>query len=381
VVDALLNAVHNGKRVLAVVELAARFDEQANINWAQRLTEGGIEVLFGIPGLKVHSKLLLVQRREDGQKRYYSHIGTGNFNERTARLYTDFSLLTYDQEARPRGQPTCLIFCKYTYRRHDYEQLLVSPHSSRPGLMRMLDREIANARRGLRAAVTLKCNNLVDREVVHEALRGERRQGVECGSSCAACARCSPASRASPTTSRPSASSIATWSTRASTSFYNAGDPEYYIGSADLMTRNLDYRVEVLCPVRHDRRGQGDMLQSVLDIQWHDNVKARILDREPEQRTWCRARPNRSLTIRSQEVIHSYLVERQAAAACRARTCRLPPKRRKSRAAESRRSDPDGRCQSARAPRRHRRSPGRRVGHDQGGRQARPPACWATIWR
>jgi polyphosphate kinase len=110
IVDALLNAVHNGKKVLAVVELAARFDESANIAWAERLTDGGINVMFGIPGLKVHSKLLLVQRREEGGDRYYAHVGTGNFNEKTARLYTDFSLLTYDQEIG-REVRRCLNSC------------------------------------------------------------------------------------------------------------------------------------------------------------------------------------------------------------------------------------------------------------------------------
>ncbi|MDP5053381.1 MAG: polyphosphate kinase 1, partial [Congregibacter sp.] len=164
VVDALVNAVHNGKRVLAVVELAARFDEQANIHWAQRLTEGGIEVKFGVPGLKVHSKLLLIQRKEDGQQRFYTHVGSGNFNEKTARLYTDFSLMTYDQDLG-RDVYDVFDFLQYNYRRPQYKHLLVSPHSSRPGLEQMIDGEIANARKGLRAAMTLKCNNLVDREL------------------------------------------------------------------------------------------------------------------------------------------------------------------------------------------------------------------------
>ncbi|MFT7321451.1 polyphosphate kinase 1, partial [Congregibacter sp.] len=164
VVDALLNAVHNGKRVLAVVELAARFDEQANIHWAQRLTEGGIEVKFGVPGLKVHSKLLLIQRRENGQQRFYTHVGSGNFNEKTARLYTDFSLMTYDQDLG-REVYDVFDFLRYNYRRPQYKHLLVSPHSSRSGLEKMIDTEIANARKGLRAAMTLKCNNLVDREL------------------------------------------------------------------------------------------------------------------------------------------------------------------------------------------------------------------------
>jgi polyphosphate kinase len=135
VVDALLNAVHNGKKVLAVVELAARFDEQANIAWAERLTDNGIEVMFGIPGLKVHSKLLLVQRREEGEDRYYTHVGTGNFNEKTARLYTDFSLLTYDQ-AIGREVRKCLNSCATPTVARVRAPARVAAHQPRPASRR-----------------------------------------------------------------------------------------------------------------------------------------------------------------------------------------------------------------------------------------------------
>ncbi|MCB1847207.1 MAG: polyphosphate kinase 1, partial [Halieaceae bacterium] len=165
VIDALVNAVHNGKRVTAVVELAARFDEAANISWAQRLTDNGINVIFGIPGLKVHSKLLLIERKEGMATRYYSHVGTGNFNEKTARIYTDFTLLTYDQNVG-KDLFSVFDFLQYNYRRPDYRLLLVSPHSMRPGIVSLIDQEIAHARAGYRASMTLKCNNLVDKELV-----------------------------------------------------------------------------------------------------------------------------------------------------------------------------------------------------------------------
>ena len=161
VIDALVNAVQNGKQVLAVVELAARFDEQANINWAQRLTENGIDVIFGIPGLKVHSKLLLIERRDGNASRFYSHIGTGNFNEKTARLYTDFTLITYDQNVG-KDVHNVFEFLQYNYQRPNYRLLLVSPYSARSGLLELIEGEIVNARAGYRAAMTLKCNNLVD---------------------------------------------------------------------------------------------------------------------------------------------------------------------------------------------------------------------------
>lgn len=301
IVDALLNAVYNGKRVLAVVELAARFDEQANINWAQRLTEGGIEVLFGIPGLKVHSKLLLIERREDGQKRYYSHIGTGNFNEKTARLYTDFSLLTYEQKI---GREVLKVFdfLQYTYRRHEFDELLVSPNSARAGITRMIEREITNARKGLRAAMTLKCNNLVDRELVMKLYEASDA-GVEIRIIVRGMCSLQPGVKG--ISENIEAISIVDRYLEHPRvyAFYNAGKPEYYIGSADLMTRNLDYRVEVLCPVRD--KSACETIQTVLDIQWHDNVKARVVDRE--QKNKLVARKGKSPTIRSQEAIHTYL--------------------------------------------------------------------------
>ena len=301
IVDALINAVHNGKRVLVLVELAARFDEQANITWAQRLTEVGIEVKFGIPGLKVHSKLLLIQRREDGQKRFYCHIGTGNFNEKTARLYTDFSLLSYDQQLGAEVHRV-FDFLQYTYRRHEYELLLVSPHTSRPRLLAMIDREIRNAQQGLRAALTLKCNNLVDREVVMK-LYEAGQAGVEVRLNVRG--MCSLRPGVPGLSENIEAISIVDRYLEHPRVyvFYNAGQPEYYIGSADLMTRNLDYRVEVLCPVRH--QAGKDLLQAVLDIQWHDNVKARILD--SEQGNQLVPRKPKVAAIRSQEVIHRYL--------------------------------------------------------------------------
>ncbi|MEM1404720.1 MAG: polyphosphate kinase 1 [Pseudomonadota bacterium] len=322
IVDALLNAVANGKRVLAIVELAARFDEQANITWAQRLTEGGIEVKFGIPGLKVHSKLLLVQRREDGQKRFYTHVGTGNFNEKTARLYTDFSLLTYDQKLG-REVRSVFDFLQYTYRRHDFDHLLVSPHSSRTGLVGMIEREIANARKGLRAALTLKCNNLVDRELVMKLYEASDA-GVEVRLIIRGMCSLQPGVRG--ISDNIEAISIVDRYLEHPRAyvFYNAGHPEYYIGSADLMTRNIDYRVEVLCPVR-DKHAK-TMIQDVLDIQWHDNVKARVIDRG--QSNEMVSRVGKTAVIRSQEAIHTYLSTGKKPRIPKSNMS-LPPKQRK----------------------------------------------------
>lgn len=301
IVDALLNATANGKRVMAVVELAARFDEAANISWAQRLTEAGIEVIFGIPGLKVHSKLLLIERREEKGIRYYSHLGTGNFNEKTARLYTDFTLLTRDQNI---GKDVASIFefLKYPYRRPNYKLLLVSPHSSRSGLIELIDQEIANARDGYHAEMVLKCNNLVDRQLTMKLY-----EASDAGVDVKLIVRgmCSLKPGVKGISDNISAVSIVDRYLEHPRAFvfHNKGNPRYFIGSADLMTRNLDYRVEALCPI-FDEDAQ-DVMQAILDQQWHDNVKARVLNAEQDNvRVSVRKKVVR---IRSQETIHRYL--------------------------------------------------------------------------
>ncbi|MEM1143540.1 MAG: polyphosphate kinase 1 [Pseudomonadota bacterium] len=324
IVDALINAADNGKRVLAVVELAARFDEEANIHWARRLTEAGITVKFGIPGLKVHSKLLLIQRREDGHRRFYTHIGTGNFNEKTARIYTDFTLLTYDQQLG-REVRTVFDFLQYTYRSHQYDQLLVSPHTSRPGLLAKIQREIDNAQAGQRAAMTLKCNNLVDREIVMKLYEASDA-GVDIRLIIRGMCSLQPGVKGISENIRAISIVDRYLEHPRVYVFYNGGNPEYYIGSADLMTRNLDYRVEVLCPIK-DLAAQ-QTLQDILDIQWHDNVKARILDRAQSNRRV--SRKGKVSLIRSQEAVANYLATGKKPRLPRCNMS-LPPKLRKKK--------------------------------------------------
>lgn len=301
VIDALVNAVQNGKKVLAVVELAARFDEQANINWAQRLTENGIDVIFGIPGLKVHSKLLLIERREGSTSRYYSHIGTGNFNEKTARQYTDFSLITHDQNIG-KDVHNVFEFLQFNYMRPNYRLLLVSPHSARSGLMDLIDNEIANARAGYRASMLLKCNNLVDKKLVMKLYEASQA-GVEIR--LIVRGMCSLLAEVKEISENIEAISIVDRYLEHARVyvFYNRGTPRYLIGSADLMTRNLDYRVEVLCPI-FDIDAQRT-IQDILDQQWHDNVRARILDKD-QTNQYVRGK-KKAAKIRSQESIHWYL--------------------------------------------------------------------------
>ena len=301
VVDALLNAVQNGKRVLAVVELAARFDEEANIGWARRLTDGGIKVIFGIGGLKVHSKILLIERSEGSGMRYYSHIGTGNFNEKTARRYTDFSLITQDQNVG-KDIYNVFDFLQFNYKRPRYRQLLVSPHTTRTGIVELIDREIDNATSGYKASMTLKCNNLVDKQMVMKLYEASAA-GVQI--KLIIRGMCSLLPGVKGISDNIEAISIVDRYLEHPRVFvfYNRGEPKYLIGSADLMTRNLDYRVEVLCPIL-DRDAQ-KLIQDTLDQQWHDNIKARILDQH--QANDLVASKKKATRIRSQETIHRYL--------------------------------------------------------------------------
>lgn len=325
VIDALVNAVQNGKQVLAVVELAARFDEQANINWAQRLTENGIDVIFGIPGLKVHSKLLLIERRDGNSSRFYSHIGTGNFNEKTARLYTDFTLITYDQNVG-KDVHNVFEFLQYNYQRPNYRLLLVSPYSARSGLLELIEGEILNARAGYRAAMTLKCNNLVDKDLVLKLYEASQA-GVEIR--LIVRGMCSLLPGVKEISENIQAISIVDRyleHTRAYV-FYNRGEPRYLIGSADLMTRNLDYRVEVLCPI-FDQDAQR-IIQDTLDQQWHDNVRARLLD--PAQSNRMVPSKKKATRIRSQESIHRYLASGKLPRYPKSRM-KEPAKRRRKKA-------------------------------------------------
>lgn len=167
IIDTMIYSAHNGKKVTVVVELQARFDEETNIHWAKRLTEAGVYVIFSAPGLKIHAKLFLISRRENNSIMRYAHIGTGNFNEKTARLYTDYSLLTSD--ARITNEVRQVFnFIENPYRPVKFHYLMVSPQNSHYMLYKMIDMEIANAQEEITAGITLKINNLVDQGLINK---------------------------------------------------------------------------------------------------------------------------------------------------------------------------------------------------------------------
>jgi len=300
VMNALINASRNGKSVTAVLELQARFDEEANLSWGNILQEEGVRVIYGVPGLKVHAKLCLITRREGRKKTRYAIVGTGNFNEDTARVYSDHSLFTIDK--RITGEVSNVFrFYGDNYKTTDYHHLIVSPFNMRKKIKKLIRSEIKNARAGKEAFISLKLNNLVDPEIIR-LLYDSDQAGVQ--------VKLIVRSMFSLRTELPGYSdgieaiSIVDKYLEHSRIFVfaNGGKPLYYISSADLMQRNLDGRVEVTCPI-YDQDIQRQ-LQAFLDIQWRDNCKARILDKDLKNRIRT---TGADTTIRSQEEIYDYL--------------------------------------------------------------------------
>ncbi len=300
VIDSLIDAANNGKRVTVVVELQARFDEAANIKWANRLKDAGVKVLFGLDSLKVHSKLCLITRREGDEQVRYAHIGTGNFNEKTAKIYTDFSLFTRHPEITAEVD-NVFEFIEHPYRRIKFNHLLVSPINSRRYIYRLIDNELTNARAGLPAEITIKINNLVDLGMV-QRLYAASQAGVKIRMIIRG--MCSLVPGIPGISDNISIISIVDRYLEHPRVmvFHNNGNPKLFISSADWMTRNLDHRVEVGTPVYDERLKQ--RIIDMLEIQFNDTTKARVID--ADQRNSYVPRGNRR-KIRSQISIYEYL--------------------------------------------------------------------------
>lgn len=304
VIHSLLDAVRNGKKVTVVVELKARFDEENNINWARKMTEAGIQVVFGLTTLKIHSKLCLISRMEKGKLVHYGHIGTGNFNEKTARIYTDMSLFTCHQEITAEiGQ--VFEFIEYSYRPYQFNHLIVSPTWSRPRLIQLIQREIDFAVSGRKAEIFLKVNNLVDQQIVDLLYRASQA-GVKIRMIIRG--MCSLVPGLPGKSQNIKVISVLDRFLEHSRIyvFHNGGETDVYLSSADWMTRNIDQRVEVGVPI-YDVRLKQQVLDT-LDIQWRDNVKARIIDAK-QSNAYVKRGNKRS--IRSQQQIYEYLARQQ----------------------------------------------------------------------
>jgi polyphosphate kinase len=276
IINSMIDAANNGKRVTVVVELQARFDEEANIEWSRVLTDAGVKVVFGTPGLKIHSKLCLISHRENGELRDYGHIGTGNFHEKTARIYTDFALFTADQQITSEIRKV-FEFIENPYRPVKFNHLIVSPRNSRRRIQKLIEREIEHAKAKRKAGITLKVNNLVDKSLVNLLYRASS-EGVKIRMIVRG--MCSLVPGVKGVSQNIKAISIVDRFLEHPRvfAFENGGERDVYISSADWMTRNIDNRIEVGAPIRDPRLK--DRIMDILEIQFSDRTKARIIDKE-----------------------------------------------------------------------------------------------------
>ncbi|MBN3035106.1 MAG: polyphosphate kinase 1 [Bacteroidales bacterium] len=270
-INALVNAARNGKRVTVFLEIQARFDEEANIILAGKLQDEGVRIIPTIPNFKVHAKLISITRKENGENVYYANISTGNFNESTAQVYADESLLTARQEITEEVERVFDLF-EERYVQPEFSHLIVAPFSFRSFSERMLDNEIRNARAGREAWAIIKINSLVDRKIAAKLYQASRA-GVKLTMIIRGISVLIPGKKG--LSENIEVISIVDRFLEHSRVlvFCNGGNPRYFIGSADWMPRNLDHRIEVVTPVYDPdiRRELWDMLQ----IQLRDNCKAR----------------------------------------------------------------------------------------------------------
>ncbi|MBN8693259.1 MAG: polyphosphate kinase 1 [Bacteroidetes bacterium] len=303
IANALINAIKNGKKVVVLVELQARFDEENNIYWANKLQEEGAHVIYGVTGLKVHSKLFLITSRIKGKEVKVAHVGTGNFNEKTARIYTDFSLLTANKLITDEVNKV-FDFYVDNFKVGQFKHLAVAPFYMRKTFVSLINKEIANAKAGKKSGIILKMNSLVDREMIvklYEASNaGVPVQLIVRGA-------CSLVTGIDGYSKNIVAYSIVDKYLEHARVFifHNGGEEKIYLTSADWMSRNLDSRSEVAVPI-YDKEIR-KQIKDIINIQLAGNTKVRILD--PFQENIYKKPQPGERKIRVQDEVYEYIKE------------------------------------------------------------------------
>ncbi len=298
IASSLINAAINGKSVTVSIELRARFDEQANIDYAQQMKDEGVNLIFGVPGLKVHSKMCVIEREEGKKIKRYGFISTGNFNESTAKVYTDYTLFTANQKIL-KEVDKIFTFFEANYKINRYKHLIVSPHYTKKEIFKLIDKEIEKVKNGEEGLIRLKMNSVSSYPMVdklYEASRsGVKVQMIVRGLCCLI-----PGVEGM--SENIEAISVVDKFLEHSRIYIFGKDEasKLYISSADWMTRNIENRVEVSCPIY-----DADIKQEIIDtfnICWNDNVKARLLNDEQENKYLVNDKPK----VRSQFAIYDY---------------------------------------------------------------------------
>ncbi len=306
IMNALMEAAKLGKQVMAFVEVKARFDEQANLEWAEKLEAAGVQVCYSFPGLKVHCKLAMVRKEVNGQQELYTYLGTGNFHEDTAKVYSDFGVFTYDE--RLTGEVARIFNFLETVKlpQLDFNHLLVGQFNLRTGLEQKIEREIELAKAGKPAHIILKMNSLEDKDMI-DLLYKAGQAGVKIdliirGICCLIPNKkgLSENIHAVSIVDRFLEHARVFW-------FQNDGNEEMYLSSADFMTRNLSYRIETAFPILDD--DIRNEIKSILNLQLNDNVKSRIIDEEGLNEYYKKG----DVAIRSQiETYYKFLRKKEA---------------------------------------------------------------------
>ncbi len=298
VANTLINAAKSGKKVVVQIELQARFDENANIDYAKLMQDQGVKLIFGIPNLKVHAKICVVEKKIDNKIKKYGFVSTGNFNESTAKIYTDFTLFTSNKEIL-NDISKVFDFFKFNYKKFKFNHLILSPYRTQTHFTDLINDEIENAKKGKNAFIKIKLNNITSYSMIEELYKASR-SGVKIKMIVRGIC-CLLPNRKNLSENIQVISIIDKFleHTRMFV-FCNDGDNKTFISSADWMTRNLENRVEVTCPVLD--RNISKRINGIFDIYWEDNIKSRLVNSSNNNDY----RKNNKSKLRSQEEVYNF---------------------------------------------------------------------------